>query len=224
VFTLKTLVTWLLQRQDGQPRPAVRPVVERRRGAAAAARDRERRVPGALAAPSSVRGRPSARRRAAQAAAQPGCAAPQDDRFRLEKRTYDSQYAPIYFCRLEIMTPLLLARVAQQWPGVPVSKILDLPEGQEVAVIGTVYKEMKLKPSILDEYNKARPRPRLGLRSAALPLPSPPQCITSDATEGCLRTCLLLTLRGRRRPHIHLSTTRRVAVHRRLVALLQCMT
>ena len=35
-----------------------------------------------------------------------------------------------------------------------VSKILDLPEGQEVAVIGTLYKEMKLKPSILDEYNK----------------------------------------------------------------------
>lgn len=82
----------------------------------------------------------------------------QDERFRLEKRTYDSQYAPIYFCRLEIMTPMLLARVAQQWPGVPVSKILDLPEGQEVAVIGTVYKEMKLKPSILDEYNKARLR------------------------------------------------------------------
>ncbi len=80
----------------------------------------------------------------------------QDERFRLEKRTYDSQYAPIYFCRLELMTPLLLARIAQQWPGVPVSKILDLPEGQEVAVVGTVYKEMKLKPSILDEYNKAR--------------------------------------------------------------------
>ncbi len=35
-----------------------------------------------------------------------------------------------------------------------VTKILDLPEGQEVAVVGTVYKEMKLKPSILSEYNK----------------------------------------------------------------------
>ncbi|KAK9833520.1 hypothetical protein WJX81_000749 [Elliptochloris bilobata] len=79
-----------------------------------------------------------------------------DERFRLEKRTYDSQYAPIYFCRLEIMTPMLLERVAQGWPGVPVSKILDLPEGQEVAVVGTIYKEMKLKPSILDEYNKER--------------------------------------------------------------------
>jgi hypothetical protein len=38
-----------------------------------------------------------------------------------------------------------------------VTKILELPEGQEVAVIGTLYKEMKLKPSILDEYNKVGP-------------------------------------------------------------------
>jgi len=36
----------------------------------------------------------------------------------------------------------------------PVTKILELQENQEVAVIGTLYKEMKLKPSILDEYNK----------------------------------------------------------------------
>jgi hypothetical protein len=40
-----------------------------------------------------------------------------------------------------------------------VCKILDLPENQEVAVIGTVYKEMKLKPSILNEYNKVRRQP-----------------------------------------------------------------
>ena len=38
-----------------------------------------------------------------------------------------------------------------------VCKILDLPENQEVAVVGTIYKEMKLKPSILQEYNKVTP-------------------------------------------------------------------
>ena len=32
--------------------------------------------------------------------------------------------------------------------------VLDLPEGKEVAIIGTLYKEMKLKPSILAEYTK----------------------------------------------------------------------
>ena len=39
-----------------------------------------------------------------------------------------------------------------------VSKILELPENVEVAVVGTVYKEMKLKPSILSEYNKVSAR------------------------------------------------------------------
>ena len=35
-----------------------------------------------------------------------------------------------------------------------VKGVLDLPEGKEVAIIGTLYKEMKLKPSILAEYTK----------------------------------------------------------------------
>lgn len=35
-----------------------------------------------------------------------------------------------------------------------VKGVLDLPEGQEVVVIGTLYKDMKLKPSILSEYSK----------------------------------------------------------------------
>ena len=38
-----------------------------------------------------------------------------------------------------------------------VASILAVPEGQEVVVIGTVYKDMKLKPSILDEYVKVSP-------------------------------------------------------------------
>lgn len=32
--------------------------------------------------------------------------------------------------------------------------ILAVPEGAEVVIVGTVYKDMKLKPSILDEYVK----------------------------------------------------------------------
>lgn len=35
-----------------------------------------------------------------------------------------------------------------------VVKILGVGEEQEVAVVGTLYKDMKLKPSILDEYSK----------------------------------------------------------------------
>ena len=34
--------------------------------------------------------------------------------------------------------------------------MLELVEAQDVALIGTVYKDMKMKPSILDEYTKVR--------------------------------------------------------------------
>ncbi|KAK9813992.1 hypothetical protein WJX73_008449 [Symbiochloris irregularis] len=82
----------------------------------------------------------------------------QDDRYLLPERTFlpDIQYAPIYFARMIKMQPMLLQKVQKAWPGIKKAKILELVEGEEVAVIGTVYKEMKMKPSILDEYTKDR--------------------------------------------------------------------
>ncbi|KAJ0974516.1 hypothetical protein J5N97_016481 [Dioscorea zingiberensis] len=38
----------------------------------------------------------------------------------------------------------------------PVQTVLGLEEGKECIVVGTIYKHMKLKPSILDEYSKER--------------------------------------------------------------------
>ena len=38
--------------------------------------------------------------------------------------------------------------------GVVVTTILGLEEGKECTIVGTLYKHMKLKPSILDEYSK----------------------------------------------------------------------
>lgn len=35
-----------------------------------------------------------------------------------------------------------------------VSTVLGLEEGKECVIVGTVYKHMKLKPTILDEYSK----------------------------------------------------------------------
>ena len=46
-----------------------------------------------------------------------------------------------------------------------VEGILNLPEEKECVVIGTAYKEMKLKPNILDEYVK-------------VPHPTPPHPLT----------------------------------------------
>lgn len=127
-----------------------------------------------------------------------------------------------------LMKPHLLAKARQKWPGVQckagqtvsqleqqkqhhiwtaacvaVANILTLPENDEVMVVGTVYKDMKLKPSILDEYVKVCGRhktasvigislqtfattPQLGVKSQA-------------ATIVCLlefSACILLQDRG----------------------------
>ena len=82
------------------------------------------------------------------------------------------------------MDPILRQKVTERWEGIEgismfpniahsaentakllateallpsaVKKILEIPEDREVAVLGTIYKEMKLKPSILAEYTEVR--------------------------------------------------------------------
>lgn len=41
----------------------------------------------------------------------------QDDRFRLQKKSYDNQYAQLYYCRLQRMQPGLKDRITREWPG-----------------------------------------------------------------------------------------------------------
>ena len=41
----------------------------------------------------------------------------QDDRFRLQKKSYDNQYAQLYYCRLLRMQPGLIKRIQKDWPG-----------------------------------------------------------------------------------------------------------
>ncbi|KAK9865862.1 hypothetical protein WJX84_002679 [Apatococcus fuscideae] len=79
-----------------------------------------------------------------------------DDKWQLQEKDHSNQYAHIYFARLQRMRPRLVKRCRQKWPQLKVVSILAVPEGVEVVVIGTVYKDMKLKPSILDEYVKDR--------------------------------------------------------------------
>lgn len=71
-----------------------------------------------------------------------------------KQRSFDRQYAQLYFSRLLKLRQVVQQQVQAAWPGTPVVKILSVGEDQEVAVIGTLYKDMKLKPSILDEYAK----------------------------------------------------------------------
>ena len=72
-------------------------------------------------------------------------------------RSYEQQYAQLYFYRLVQMRPILEEAAKKKWPTGRVIRILDIPDsGEEVVVVGTLYKEMALKPSILDEYTKER--------------------------------------------------------------------
>lgn len=79
-----------------------------------------------------------------------------DDRFKIQSRDYDRQFAQVYFYRLVKVRPHAEAAARAAWPGVPVVRVLDIPEQGEVFVVGTLYKEMALKPSIMDEYTKER--------------------------------------------------------------------
>lgn len=68
--------------------------------------------------------------------------------------------------RLKKLKPLMVDKVRQMvapsgvYAGVAMlDRILDVQKGQRCVVIGTVYKDMQLKPSILDEYSTSVPAP-----------------------------------------------------------------
>ncbi|XP_018858819.2 DNA polymerase delta small subunit-like [Juglans regia] len=80
-----------------------------------------------------------------------------DDIFEIQKETYrGQQYSQIYFARLHLMRTLLYSLVPNRKPHLPVCTILQLEEGKECIIVGTLYKHMKLKPCVLDEYSKER--------------------------------------------------------------------
>ncbi|KAL3715856.1 hypothetical protein ACJRO7_007587 [Eucalyptus globulus] len=80
-----------------------------------------------------------------------------DETFQIRKETYrGQQYSQIYFARLHMMRTLLYSLVPNLKPHVPVCTVLGLEGGKECIIVGTLYKHMKLKPTILDEYSKER--------------------------------------------------------------------
>ncbi|XP_038702275.1 DNA polymerase delta small subunit-like [Tripterygium wilfordii] len=80
-----------------------------------------------------------------------------DEKFKIHNETYKGQqYSQIYFARLHMMRTLLYSLVPNWKPHLPVCTVLGLEEGKECIIVGTLYKHMKLKPCILDEYSKER--------------------------------------------------------------------
>ncbi|KAK7285485.1 hypothetical protein RJT34_20258 [Clitoria ternatea] len=80
-----------------------------------------------------------------------------DEAFEIRKETYQGQqYSQIYFARLHLMRTLLYSLVPNWKPNFSVCTVLELKEDKECVIVGTLYKHMKLKPRILDEYSKQR--------------------------------------------------------------------
>lgn len=83
--------------------------------------------------------------------------------FKLEKdRQYQQQYGDMYFLRLTKIKPAVEEVAAAAFDDVVIAKhqawkverVLDVRQGELCWVAGTVYMDMPLKPSILDDVSK----------------------------------------------------------------------
>ncbi|KAI2621670.1 DNA polymerase alpha/epsilon subunit B-domain-containing protein [Hypoxylon sp. NC1633] len=85
--------------------------------------------------------------------------------FRLEKdRSYQQQFADMYFLRLTKIKPAVDQLASAAWddtmigdePVKKVERVLDIRQGELCWVTGTVYMDMPLKPNILEDVSKDR--------------------------------------------------------------------
>ncbi|KZL76675.1 DNA polymerase delta, small subunit [Colletotrichum tofieldiae] len=81
-----------------------------------------------------------------------------------KERSYQQQYADVYFLRLTSIRPAVDAAAAEAWDGTViggeeakhVDRVLDVRQGELCWVTGTVYMDMALKPNILEDVSKDR--------------------------------------------------------------------
>ncbi|RYP49385.1 hypothetical protein DL768_004891 [Monosporascus sp. mg162] len=85
--------------------------------------------------------------------------------FRLNKeKSYQQQFADMYFLRLTKIKPAVEQIAAETWDGTVigdepvkrVERVLDIRQGELCWVSGTVYMDMSLKPNILEDVSKDR--------------------------------------------------------------------
>lgn len=73
------------------------------------------------------------------------------DKFRLREKNYSRQYAPLYAERLMTMREDVKRSALKKWPDSKITNLVDLETDVKCVIIGTLYKEMEQKPSILKE-------------------------------------------------------------------------
>lgn len=85
------------------------------------------------------------------------------DSFALEKqRSYKQQFGDMYFLRLTKIKPAVDEVAAASWSDTVIAgetakrvpRVLDVRQGELCWVTGTVYMDMSLKPSILEDVSK----------------------------------------------------------------------
>ncbi|KAF0310483.1 DNA polymerase delta subunit 2 [Amphibalanus amphitrite] len=76
-------------------------------------------------------------------------------RYQLSGRDFSRQFYHVYSSRLKAVEERLRAAAAEKWGGVAVVAVSELDEERaECAVIGTLFKQQQLKPSILKEISE----------------------------------------------------------------------
>ena len=77
-------------------------------------------------------------------------------KFVVTQKNYTKQFASIYYNRLELLRPCVEQSVERAIGKVVsqslLSRVMNLERGKDCILCGTLYKDMKLKPCILDEY------------------------------------------------------------------------
>ncbi|VDL95747.1 unnamed protein product [Schistocephalus solidus] len=99
------------------------------------------------------------------------------DRFRIDLGScrFTSQFADIYNCRLLTARPALEVSACKRWgasksagASLPLRSLADIQTNEECVIIGTLYKEMGLKPSVIRQL--AELEQGGSIKSSAVPL------------------------------------------------------
>eukprot|EP01100_Stratorugosa_tubuloviscum_P007115 TRINITY_DN2992_c1_g1_i2.p1 TRINITY_DN2992_c1_g1~~TRINITY_DN2992_c1_g1_i2.p1 ORF type:complete len:474 (+),score=165.54 TRINITY_DN2992_c1_g1_i2:32-1453(+) len=83
---------------------------------------------------------------------------PNYERFIIRDKNYSQQYSQIYNARFEEIKPWLnlVLKTKYKKYNIPIQRTLDLKEGELCFLIGTIYKDMPLKPTVLQQFEKQK--------------------------------------------------------------------
>eukprot|EP01064_Diplonema_japonicum_P024216 TRINITY_DN34733_c0_g1_i1.p1 TRINITY_DN34733_c0_g1~~TRINITY_DN34733_c0_g1_i1.p1 ORF type:complete len:465 (+),score=55.33 TRINITY_DN34733_c0_g1_i1:56-1396(+) len=73
-------------------------------------------------------------------------------KFLLKDQTFNQQYSHLYNARMEFCYERCRKSSESRWPGVPMSRVVNLKQDTPTVIVGALYKNMKHKPDFLEQY------------------------------------------------------------------------